>query len=247
MKKIIIFIFLVLLLPIKIVNAVEYECEYTFKNEFQEGAKNIKIRFNDNDFSVYCGNDKMGPSSTCEIPLKDGNGSIVFTGYKITLNELFNYYYSSSTKCSSNLRGTLNGIISFTEGSTHIFNLSDYKDLTITESETNSESNLDSDVSEKTDCNGELLGYPDDPGSPAYYLVKVFHVIKYVALVLLVVLSVMDFTGAIASHDADVIKKVTNKLIMRFIICVIIFLLPYLIELFLKYLVERNTSLCGIE
>ena len=52
MKKLILFVFLVLLLPIKIVNAIDYECEYGFKNEFQEGSKSIKIRFNDTDFSV---------------------------------------------------------------------------------------------------------------------------------------------------------------------------------------------------
>ena len=97
-----------------------------------------------------------------------------------------------------------------------------------------------------TKCN-YLLGYPDDPGSPAYYLLKAFHVIKYVALVLLVVLSVMDFTGAIAKQDKDAMAKVFKKLMMRFILCIIIFLLPYLIQLLLNYLVERQTDLCGIK
>ena len=97
-----------------------------------------------------------------------------------------------------------------------------------------------------TDCNF-LLGDPDTSGSPAFYLLKAFHVIKYVALVLLVVLSVMDFTGAIAKQDKDAMAKVLKKLMMRFILCIIIFLLPYLIQLLLNYLVERQTDLCGIK
>ena len=95
-------------------------------------------------------------------------------------------------------------------------------------------------------CNS-LLGEPDEPGSPAYYLVKAFHVIKYVALILLLVLSVMDFTNAIAKQDKDAMSKVLKKLMMRFILCIIIFLLPYLISLLLKYLVEVQTDLCGVK
>ena len=105
---------------------------------------------------------------------------------------------------------------------------------------------ITTDLPDITDCNA-LLGDPETPGSPAFYLLKAFNVIKYVALVLLVVLSVMDFTGAIAKQDKDAMAKVLKKLMMRFILCIIIFLLPYFISLLLKYLVERQTDLCGIK
>ena len=95
-----------------------------------------------------------------------------------------------------------------------------------------------------TECSA-LLGDPiEDIGSPAYYLVKAFHVIKYVALILLIVLSVVDVTGAIAKQDKDAMTKLLKKIMMRFILCVIIFLLPYLITLLLKYLVYRQTTWC---
>lgn len=95
-----------------------------------------------------------------------------------------------------------------------------------------------------TECSA-LLGDPiDDIGSPAYYLVKAFHVIKYVALILLIVLSAVDVTSAIAKQDKDAMTKLLKKIMMRFILCVIIFLLPYLITLLLKYLVYRQTTWC---
>lgn len=96
-----------------------------------------------------------------------------------------------------------------------------------------------------TECSA-LLGDPiEDIGSPAYYLVKAFHVIKYIALILLIVLSVVDVTGAIAKQDKDAMTKLLKKIMMRFILCVMIFLLPYLITLLLKYFVYRQTTLCG--
>lgn len=94
-----------------------------------------------------------------------------------------------------------------------------------------------------TECTA-LLGDPGTDGTPAFYLVKAFHVIKYVALVLLIVLSVIDFTSATAKQDKDAMAKLLKKIMMRFILCIIIFLLPYLVKLLLKYLVSRQTDLC---
>ena len=102
------------------------------------------------------------------------------------------------------------------------------------------------EIPDITECS-LLLGKPEDPGTPAFYLSTAFHVIKYVALVLMIVLSVMDFTGAIAKQDRDVMAKILKKLMVRFILCIIIFLLPYLLDILLNYLVERQTDLCGIK
>ena len=108
-----------------------------------------------------------------------------------------------------------------------------------------SDSNPNPTLPDLEKCN-DLLGDPGTDGSPAFYISKAFHVIKYVAIVLLIVLSVMDFTGAIVKEDKDAMAKILKRMIMRFILCIIIFLLPYLIDLLLKYLVERSTDLCGI-
>lgn len=91
-----------------------------------------------------------------------------------------------------------------------------------------------------------LLGDPEIEGTPAFYLVIVFKVLKYVALVILLVMSVMDFVGAVASHDNDTLKKAVSKLIMRAILCVIIFILPTIVEFVLQFLSEEAIDTCGI-
>lgn len=108
------------------------------------------------------------------------------------------------------------------------------------------DSEINTDLPEIAECT-VLLGDPGTTGSPAFYLLKAFHVIKYVALVLMIVLSVMDFTSATAKQDKEAMAKILKKIMMRFILCIIIFLLPYFINLLLKYLVERQTDLCGIK
>ncbi len=98
---------------------------------------------------------------------------------------------------------------------------------------------------EKADCDS-MLGDPDTQGTPAFYLDKAFRIIRYVAIILLVVLTMMDFIGATASNDQDAIKKSAQKAIIRAILCVAIFFLPTLIKIFLKYLNKRAIDLCGI-
>ncbi len=92
----------------------------------------------------------------------------------------------------------------------------------------------------------DLLGSPSTPGDPAYYLVVAFNVIKYVAIILLIVLSVIDFIGAVASSDQEALTKATKKVIKRFVLCVIIFMLPVLLKYILTYVHNKNIDLCGI-
>ena len=90
---------------------------------------------------------------------------------------------------------------------------------------------------------GDPLQGPDKP-SPAYLLTYAFKIIRYVALILLVVLSIMDFVSSISSQDKDSINKAVNKTIQRAIICVIIFLLPSIIEFVLTFLNDRAVNIC---
>ena len=92
-----------------------------------------------------------------------------------------------------------------------------------------------------------LLGDPSvgmpNP-SPAYLLTYVFKIIRYIALIILVVLSTMDFISSVSSQDKDSINKAVNKTIQRAIICVIIFLLPSIIEFVLTFLNDRAVNIC---
>ena len=98
---------------------------------------------------------------------------------------------------------------------------------------------------DSTDCDS-LMGDPDDPDDPAYYITLAFDIIKYLALIILIVMSVIDFLGAVASHDEDILNKTIKKIGVRAIICVIIFLLPMLIRFALSYLDERAAQVCGL-
>ena len=100
-------------------------------------------------------------------------------------------------------------------------------------------------VVEEQSCTS-LLGSPSENYTPAFYLSKAFHVLKYAGIVILIVMSVVDFTTALASNDNDAIAKAAKKTTIRLVFCVIIFLLPYLIELILKYLNDRAIDMCGI-
>lgn len=91
-----------------------------------------------------------------------------------------------------------------------------------------------------------LLGRTDEKQSPAWYLSIAFNVVKYVAIILLIVFSIMDYVSAITSNDSDSLKKANSKFIKRLVICIIIFLLPFLLNFVLNYISDRQTGLCGI-
>ena len=95
------------------------------------------------------------------------------------------------------------------------------------------------------DCQ-TLLGSPNDTGSPAYYLVFAFKVVRYVAIILLIVLSVIEFVTATASSDQESITKATKKTIRRFVLCIVIFALPTLLNFGLNFLYDRKMEVCGI-
>ncbi len=91
-----------------------------------------------------------------------------------------------------------------------------------------------------------LFGKPDTPGTPAYYFVIAFKVIRFVAIILLIVLSVMDMVGAVASQDQDSVKKAGNKILKRFMLCIVIFLLPEIINFALKFFADKSIEYCEI-
>jgi len=93
-----------------------------------------------------------------------------------------------------------------------------------------------------TECES-LLGDPKDGQSPAYYLSVAFKVLRYVAIIILIVMSTMDFVGAVSAQDNDAIQKAVRKVIIRAISCVIIFLLPTLVEFILQF-INENTTVC---
>lgn len=96
-----------------------------------------------------------------------------------------------------------------------------------------------------------LLGSTSCPSGqncePAFYIQVIFNVMKYVAIILLIVMSILDFLGAVGSSDDGAMKKAANKCIVRLILCVLIFLLPTVLEFIFTFMKMYTTSTCGIK
>ena len=87
---------------------------------------------------------------------------------------------------------------------------------------------------------------PTDNGDPLYrcdeivpleirnWIKDALNLVKYIALVLVIVLGITDFIKAAASGEADQMKKSGQSFLKRIIAVVILFLLPVLVELILN-------------
>lgn len=111
------------------------------------------------------------------------------------------------------------------------------------------ESNVKIDFDTSKGCESYLGNphpKPGEPKAPAYYLQFTFNLMKYAAIIILLVLTIIEYAKAVASSNQDAIKKATINTVKRLIIAVIIFVLPMLIEFLLKLLGIYSSSTCGI-
>lgn len=92
-------------------------------------------------------------------------------------------------------------------------------------------------------CQG-FLGDPTNPNATAYWVQQVLNILRYVAIIVLIILSSIDFIKAIASGDADALKKATTTFGKRLIYCVLIFLTPTIVNFLLGFLGVYST--CGL-
>ena len=88
------------------------------------------------------------------------------------------------------------------------------------------------------------LGDPSNSQYPAFWLQEILNIMKYVAIVALLVLVTTDFVKAVASNDKDALKKAGTTAIKRFIYCVLLFFLPSIISLLMTLFGAYGT--CGI-
>ncbi len=94
---------------------------------------------------------------------------------------------------------------------------------------------IDEDFSGGEDCAG-FLGNKGTAGTPAYYLHIILIAMRYVAIVLALVLSIIDFFKAVFSQDKDLLKKAAITAVKRVIFAVIIFFIPVILEFILGLL-----------
>ena len=92
-----------------------------------------------------------------------------------------------------------------------------------------------------------LLGDTKIKGEPAYYLNFAFNLIKYAAIILLFVLTIIEYAKAVTASNQDAIIKASQTTVKRAIIAAIIFFLPILINFLLRLLgIISTNGTCGI-
>ena len=105
------------------------------------------------------------------------------------------------------------------------------------------ECDIVSDVNSKEEClekndnitNGDsLYGCEVIPLEIRNWIKDALNLVKYIALVLVIVLGIVDFIKAATSGEADQMKKSGQSFLKRIIAVVILFLLPVLVELILN-------------
>lgn len=84
-------------------------------------------------------------------------------------------------------------------------------------------------------CTGLLNGFEKD-------LEGILKIIRIIAPLLVILLSVYEFIVAIANKDDDALKKANSRLIRRLILVVVLFLLPTLLNLLLMFINENYTT-----
>lgn len=79
-----------------------------------------------------------------------------------------------------------------------------------------------------------VLGNVECECSTAYLLQKLLNYIRIIAPTLVVILSSVDYAKAVIASDEEDMKKVNKKLVTRLVLCVVLFIIPSLIDLLLR-------------
>lgn len=77
------------------------------------------------------------------------------------------------------------------------------------------------------------------------YIVMAFKLLRFVVPALIIVLSVLDFVGVVASGEDDKMEKAKKHFVTRLVVGIVILLLPALLEVILKmaHLIDNGQSL----
>ncbi len=108
------------------------------------------------------------------------------------------------------------------------------------------EFNPDDIIGSYQDCAG-LLGSSTTEGDPAYYLQLVLEIMRYVAIIALVILTIIDIIQSVIAQDDDALKKSFGKITRRLVYCIIIFLFPFVLEFIFEIAGIYGIDTCEID
>lgn len=92
--------------------------------------------------------------------------------------------------------------------------------------------------------NCPAFGDPDIETDPAHWIQWTLDLMKYIAIIALLVLVISDFLKALVENDKDALKKAGSRALKRFIYCVLLFFLPTIVSLIMTMFGAYGT--CGI-
>ena len=85
--------------------------------------------------------------------------------------------------------------------------------------------------------------FSDEEGSVGWMLNTILNYIKVLGPILVVLLSAIDFIKAVVGFDEKAMKEAQNKLIIRLVAALGLFLVPTLVQLLLSFI---NVTTCGL-
>lgn len=110
-------------------------------------------------------------------------------------------------------------------------------------------SDLNDDYNQEQTCTGEnsILGDPNDENSVAWLLDKILTYSTLVGMVLVVVLSSIDFLKVIVNSSDDDMAKAGKKLALRLVFAILLFFVPTITNAILDLFGFTSDSTCGIQ
>ncbi len=113
-------------------------------------------------------------------------------------------------------------------------------------SKTSSSVGLDTTFIQIQACGDSLLGDPNQSDSVAWLLDKILTYVTIAGMILVVVLSSLDFLKVIAKSDDEAMAKAVKKLVLRLVFAALLFFVPTLTNAILDIFGLTSDSTCGI-
>ena len=104
---------------------------------------------------------------------------------------------------------------------------------------------LTSGYNQNHDCN-TLLGSTTDENSVAWLLQKILNYIQILGPLLVVILSSIDFAQVIIHSDDDALAKAKKKLVIRLVLALALFFIPYIVKTLLNVFGLSTDATCGL-
>lgn len=108
-------------------------------------------------------------------------------------------------------------------------------------------SNYDEDAYQSCDGNDSVLGDPNDPDSVAWLLDQILTYATIAGMLLVIVLSSIDFLIVIVKSDDESMAKAAKKFAMRIVFAILLFFVPTIVNAILDIFGFTSQSTCGIQ